>query len=125
MSNSFIQRDQGRVYLVVEIDTYKCLTANGMYKEFDEAFSFPPTPNYGSLNVLNDYLTDLGWQKVKNYKIVLTNLDKANKKDVDEVREVIDFLEIVKEYWNREKLRRNNKFENDFMVVSDKEDDWK
>jgi len=104
------------VYLVAEIDIYKCLTNNGMYKEFDEAFSFPPTTNYGSLDVLLDYMRDLGWQKIKNYKIVLTNLDKANKKDVDEVREVIDFLEIVKEYWDREKLRLNKRFEYDFIV---------
>lgn len=116
MSNSFIQRNQGWEYLVAEIDTYKCLTANGMYKEFAEAFSFPSTPNYGSLDVLLDYMRDLGWQKVKNYKIVLTNLDKAEKKSADEVKEIMRLLDIVKEYWDEEKLRLSSKFEHDFIV---------
>ena len=116
MSNSFIQRNQGRVYLVAEIDIYKCLTNNGMYKEFDEAFSFPPTTNYGSLDVLLDYMRDLGWQKIKNYKIILTNLEKAEKKSLLQVREVISLLEIIKEYWDGEKLRLNKRFEYDFIV---------
>ena len=116
MSNSFIQRNQGRVYLVAEIDIYKCLTNNGMYREFDEAFSFPPTTNYGSLDVLLDYMRDLGWQKIKNYKIILTNLEKAEKKSLLQVREVISLLEIIKEYWDGEKLRLNKRFEYDFIV---------
>ena len=111
-----IERKEGREYLVAEIDTYKCLTANGMYKEFDEAFSFPPTTNYGSLDVLLDYMRDLGWQKIKNYKIILTNLEKAEKKSLLQVREVISLLEIIKEYWDGEKLRLNKRFEYDFIV---------
>lgn len=115
MSNTYITRIQGSDFIIAEIDSSKCLTQRAMYNEFAEAFGFPFSPNQGSLDVLLDYMRDLAWHKVKNYKVILTNLEKAKKKNLNQVNEVIHLLEIIKEYWDRERKNRNSKFENNFI----------
>ena len=113
MPNSYITRSQGNDFLIAEIDTCKCFTSRGMYNEFEEAFSFPPSSNRGSIDVLLDFMRDLGWQKIKNYQVILTNLEKAKKKNPAQLNEIISILEIIKEYWDGKK--KNKKMENNFI----------
>lgn len=102
MVHSYIERREKQDCLIAEIDLSKCLTARGMYSEFDEAFQFPTSKNAGSLDVLLDFMRDLGWQKCKNTKIHLTNAEKARKANHTKVLEVQRLLELICDYWTRE-----------------------
>lgn len=109
MAHSYIERRENQDFLIAEIDLSKCLTARGMYREFDEAFQFPPSKNAGSLDILLDFMRDLGWHKVRNFEVRWTNFENAMKRDAQEVNEVMSLLQVVQDYWTKKNDGLNTK----------------
>lgn len=89
-----------------------------MYREFDEAFQFPLSKNAGSLDALQDFMRDLGWQKCKNTEIHLANAEKARKADHTKVLEVQRLLEFICDHWTREnKLHKQHTYDFQFLAI--------
>jgi len=114
MMSKSIEQINDLNYFVTEINVLNCKSDNRTYHEFEKAFDFPNSPNHGSIDVLIDYIQDLGWQKEKNFKVILKNYDKSPPRNRTEIDR---FMTIAKEYWNLKKVREKNQFENNFIVT--------
>lgn len=105
MSQTYIEKRSSTNWLISEIDTSKCLTPKSMYVEFSEAFQFPSSPNEGSLDVLLDFMRDLAWLKEKHIEVILTNVDKAKKRNLSRYEELLRILDIIKKHWEEASTR--------------------
>lgn len=105
MPQTYIEKRTSTVWLIAEIDAAKCLSSKSMYSEFSEAFQFPSSPNEGSLDVLLDFMRDLAWLKEKHVEVILTNVDKAKKKNRSRFEDLLSILTIIKDYWEEATTR--------------------
>ena len=110
-----VETINGRIYFVATINALKCITRNGVLKEFATCFDFPGY--FGNnLDAANDCMRDLSWLQEKNYKIIVRNISvlrKKNNRQADQLKELLGFY---KEYWDAQKEELKTDLENDFIV---------
>lgn len=105
-----------RNYFTTYIDASKCTDLKGLYKQFSVAFNFPEYKGTEYNEVLNDYISDLGWIEVKNYKLIIRNIKKFEKLNNNQKRLLYDKLDYIREHWSWKKELFENNLENDFLI---------
>lgn len=111
------ERIEGKDFLVIEIDASKCVTWNKFYKEFEQAFDL----SYYSTNVKNhaafiDNMTDLGWFKECNFKLIVKNLHKFRKNNTKIQEDFFCTMSTIEKGWKCKQEDIENPWENHFWV---------
>lgn len=110
-----IETENGRTYFVATINAMKCISRNGLLKEFANCFDFPAYFGY-NLDALDECMRDLSWLQEKNFKIIVRNMSVLKEKNKSQADLLIECLNFYKNYWDAQKKDGNNNLENDFIV---------
>lgn len=111
-----IEKIDGLTYMVAEVDASKASSYRKLYFHLKEMFQFPETSSSAYGDVLLDYMTDLGWLREKNFKLVVRNMKKAAKLDPKTGTDFRDSLEHIREYWENKKARNGRDWEDNFII---------
>jgi RNAse (barnase) inhibitor barstar len=110
-----IETENGRIYFVATVNALKCITRNGVIKEFANCFDFPDY--FGNnLDALDECMRDLDWLKEKNYKVIVRNMSVLKKKNISQANQLEEFLNFWKSYWDEKKKELQSNHENDFII---------
>ncbi|MGV3611377.1 MAG: barstar family protein [Fluviicola sp.] len=114
--SSRVEKIDGLTYLVAELDASKASSYRKLYFHLKEIYQFPETPGNNYSAVLMDYMTDLGWFRERNFKLIVRNMQKAGKLDAKTMADFRSFLETLSENWKIIKARNGRDREDHFII---------
>ena len=99
MSRLYTEKISQEIFLVGEINGYKCKNISILYSELSDAFKWPPSES--SIEAM----FHLDWVTETNFKIIVKKFNAI--KDENHKKLIKEQLNIYKEHWNK-KTNKNN-----------------